>query len=235
MFSTTQWTVVFRAAQEASGADRPAMNALLDKYWQPLYAFARQQGLSVSDAEDATQSFLSEMIQGDLLAKADPAQGRFRTYLLTAWKRFLIDQHRREHRLKRGGGIDITSIHVDRAEQYWNTIAHRQLQPDHLFHVSWALGLVDESIARVQGEYQSSHRIATFEALLPFLTQPVEAADYESIAARLGITPGAAKVALHRFRHRFASTLREVVRETLDDDSELESEIAEILSILAKK
>ena len=94
LFKTTRWTVVFQAAKEESGAGRPALSEIIQKYWRPLYFYARQQGLSAADAEDATQGFLTGIVEGKLLDAADPAKGRFRTFLLTAWKRYLVDLHR---------------------------------------------------------------------------------------------------------------------------------------------
>lgn len=234
MFSTTQWTVVFRAAHEKTGAGRPALSTVMKKYWRPLYVFARQQGLSSVDAEDATQAFLSELIEGDLLEKADPAKGRFRTYLLTAWKRFLIDQHRAERAAKRGGKVIVQSLQTSLAEQHWRSLAIEQAPPDELYTSSWATGLVDETIRRLKLEYMNG-RIAMFDELLPQLTVPVDQGVYTEIARKLAITEGAAKVALHRLRQRFAKTLREVTAETIEDPAELNTEIDELIRVLAKK
>jgi hypothetical protein len=55
-----------------------------ERYWNPLYFFARQQRLRAQDAEHVTQEFLMQMIEGELLSLADPALGRFRSYLITA-------------------------------------------------------------------------------------------------------------------------------------------------------
>ena len=87
------------------------------KYWNPLYFFVRQHGLGAQHAEDATQEFLMRLIEGELLSSTDPALGRFRSYLLTAWKRFLIDRHRSENRIRLGGPIQRIAIHSDCGEE----------------------------------------------------------------------------------------------------------------------
>ncbi len=79
MTFTTSWTIVFQAAGRDS-SDNQALGRLMERYWQPLYFFARRRGLSAADAEDATQAFLLELIEGNSLAAADPAKGRFRAY-----------------------------------------------------------------------------------------------------------------------------------------------------------
>jgi RNA polymerase sigma factor (sigma-70 family) len=234
MFTTTHWTVVFKAAKEDSLSGRPALNAIVLKYWRPLYFFARQRGFSPSDAEDATQSFFSELIEGELLHDADPARGRFRSFLLTAWKRYLVDLYRGQSAQKRGGQCSIQSLDLAQGEQAWSEIADPHRAPDDVFLSSWAKELIDEAMERLRTEYESSHRGHLFRELLPRLTAPADATVFNAVAKSLDISPGAAKVALHRFRHRFAQTVREVTNETLEDPSDLEQEISDLLAVLAK-
>ncbi len=73
---------------------RPALAEIVRRYWQPLYSFARRRGYSSEDAEDATQEFLSNVISGHLLESADPAKGKFRAFLLTAWKRLFFEHNK---------------------------------------------------------------------------------------------------------------------------------------------
>jgi len=237
VLTTTQWTLVFRAAQEDRKSDRPAMSQLIEKYWQPLYFFARRQGLSSADAEDATQSFLAHLIEGESLASADPAKGRFRTYLLTLWKRYLIDRYRSENSQKRGGDVQVTSLYCGDVEAAWLSYATSNKSasdPDRAYYEEWASTVVRTALAHLKSEYSQSHREATFSALLPFLTAPIQGDRYQDLATKLSTTVGAAKVALHRLRLRFAQTLRQLVQETVDDPDDLEAEIEELKRHLEK-
>jgi RNA polymerase sigma factor (sigma-70 family) len=237
MFTTTQWTVVFDAAKEDSKTSRPALNALLDKYWKPLYFYARHTGLSASDAEDATQSFMTELVQGSFIEKADPARGRFRSYLLTAWKRHLIDMDRTQRRQKRGGDVSMTSIYCERGESEWlarASVQTQQADPDQFFVEEWATNLVREALTRLEREYGTSQRGAIFQSLKGFLTVPIEQKTYEAVAKENGLSAGAAKVALHRLRQRFAQTLREVVQETVDDPEDVQSELDELFASMRR-
>src|SRR3954464_1480565 len=104
-FPITRWSVVLQARLENNPArSRGALEELCRQYWFPLYAFARRHGHSPPDAEDLTQSFFAELLTTQLFNDADPAQGRLRTFLLTAFQRRLFDQHRHDHAQKRGGG-----------------------------------------------------------------------------------------------------------------------------------
>ena len=109
-FTTTHWSVVLRAGQTATASDREALGALCRAYWRPLYAFARRLGQTPADAEDLTQGFFARLIEKNDLADACREKGRFRTFLLTAFKRFLANEWDRQHAQKRGGFQPALSI-----------------------------------------------------------------------------------------------------------------------------
>ena len=95
-FQTTSWTLIVRA--RASRAD---LQELLSVYWSPVYAYLRRRGHDPHDAADLTQGFLSEVVlDRGFVERADPARGRFRSFLLSALRKFVIDEHRR---VRRGG------------------------------------------------------------------------------------------------------------------------------------
>jgi RNA polymerase sigma-70 factor (ECF subfamily) len=52
-----------------------------------------------------------------------------------------------------------------------------------------------------------------------------EATSYSTIAAQLGITEGAARVAVHRLRRRYRELLREEVAQTLSDPRQVDEEM----------
>lgn len=232
-FASTQWTLVWQAAQEDSQSGRPALGEVMRRYWGPLYSFARRHGLSTEDAEDATQDFLGRILSGDLLARADPARGKFRAYLLTAWKRFLIDEYRRNNAQVRGGQKQILSLDFADGERRWLELAAKEQDPDRLFNRLWADSLLAEVRERLQTSYIQRGQLRLFEALMPCLTHKLDADRVNEIARELDLTPGAIKVAMHRLRSRFGETLRETVRETIDDPVELDAEIAELISVLS--
>ncbi len=234
-FATTQWTLVWNAAKEDVKHGRPALEELIRCYWHPLYSFARRQGLRCEDAEDATQEFLSGVVRGDLLRSADPAKGKFRTFLLVAWKRFLIDDFRRRQTLRRGGDVKLLSLDFGTIEQRWLELESREPDPDRLFTLSWANSLLDEVRGRLQASYSRRDRSTVFAALIPHLTETLTKPDYDRLANELSLSPSAVKVALHRLRQRFGQTLREVVLETLDDATEIDAEIAELRSVLSDR
>ena len=60
-----------------------------------------------------------------------------------------------------------------------------------------------------------------------------QAIDYASVAARLDLSEGAARVAVHRLRKRFRELYREEIAQTLPDSAELDAELRYLAGILA--
>jgi RNA polymerase sigma-70 factor (ECF subfamily) len=81
-FEPTRWSLVLRARAEDTAQRHTALSELYAGYWSPLYAFLRRSGRSPDDARDLAQEFFVRLLDGTLLAAADPAKGRFRTLLL---------------------------------------------------------------------------------------------------------------------------------------------------------
>ncbi|MFO0941809.1 MAG: hypothetical protein U0930_13725 [Pirellulales bacterium] len=231
-FATTQWTLVWQAASDDSNHSRPALEHFIQSYWQPLYYYARQNGLSLTDAEDATQEFLSEILDGKLLSQANPIKGRFRSYLLTAWKRFLVDEYRKAGRQKAGGNLRRWSIDTAASESGWQLLASRNQEPDRAFTLAWANSVLAQVQQQLSKDYLDRGRQSLFQILWPMLTQPLDAAEYDRLAKHLGMSASSVKVAIHRLRQRYGETLRAVVADTVDDASEVDRELAELLEAL---
>ena len=60
-----------------------------------------------------------------------------------------------------------------------------------------------------------------------------EGVPYRDIASALGMTEGAARVAVHRLRRRFRDLLREEIAHTVDGDAEVEEELRFLRQTLA--
>lgn len=231
--ATTQWTLVMRAATEDSDHGRPALEQIVQRYWKPLYSFARQRGFSSSDAEDATQEFLSNLLDRQWLKKADPAKGKFRSYLLTSWKQFLIDQYRREQRQRRGGGMKKFSLDVVAGERVFQIASAQHPSEDRSFLLAWANNILEVARQRLTAEYTQRGNLSVLQSLGPYLTTPIDTAAYQKLAVELSISSSALRVTLHRLRQRFGETLREVVRETVESPEDVDQEIYELLEVLS--
>jgi RNA polymerase sigma-70 factor (ECF subfamily) len=238
VFPITRWSVVLQARENGDPEhSRAALEELCHQYWFPLYAFARRRGQSPADAEDLTQSFFAELLTSRLFDVADPAQGRLRTFLLTAFQRRLADQHRREHAQKRGGGLQPVSINLDAAEDRFRTELADNETPESAFELRWAVALLDAAMSLLEQEYIAAGKQTHFEALRPFLTAAqAHGEGYEQLAAKLSISKVAARQAVHRMRERFRQVLRGCVADTLREPTPaaVDEELAALKMALAR-
>ncbi len=104
-FAATRWTLVLRAKGEDTAA-RAALSELCAAYYAPVVAFLRPRSASDDAARERAHAFFAQVLEGRALTGADPARGRFRSYLLGALKHFLADARDRSATAKRGGGIE---------------------------------------------------------------------------------------------------------------------------------
>ena len=95
---------------------RESLAELCNAYWYPLYAYIRRRGYDAEKAKDLTQDFFARALEKGLFGEADPARGRFRSFLRKVCADFLANRHDWEHARKRGGGLTIQSIDAAGAE-----------------------------------------------------------------------------------------------------------------------
>ena len=79
-------------------------------YWPAIYAFLRRSGCEREHAKDLTQGFFAHLLEVNLLQKANPERGRFRSFLLGSLRFFVSNEEAKARALKRGGGFEITSL-----------------------------------------------------------------------------------------------------------------------------
>jgi RNA polymerase sigma-70 factor (ECF subfamily) len=228
-FETTRWSLVLRAGQGTE-----ALETLCARYWYPLYAFVRRAGHAEHDAQDLTQAFFARLLEKRWLQDADPQRGRFRTFLLTALKRFLANEWDRERTLKRGGAAAVVAFDALEAETKFQR-EQPSLLDDHLqFDRRWALTLLEQTLRRLEAEWRDAGRAAEFESLRGCLTSERGSFDGRQAAAALNLNEGALRVAVHRLRKRFREIFREEIAQTLADAADLDAEVRHLVDVLAR-
>jgi RNA polymerase sigma-70 factor (ECF subfamily) len=238
---TTRWTLVFDAARTGTPQSRRALEALCGQYWYPLYAFVRQQGYGADDAGDLTQEFFLRLLARNDFAAADPSRGRFRSYLLGALRHFLSDQRDRRAALKRGGdrptspvgpaGLEGCADWPGAERRYAAEPAH-DLTPQALFDRRWAMALLGEVLRLLKAEMQGQGRGDLFQALKESIGGGDDGRPYRELAASMGMSEGAVKVAVHRLRRRYRELLRQQIARTVADPEEVDDEIRDLFAAL---
>jgi RNA polymerase sigma factor (sigma-70 family) len=232
-FATTRWSVVLHAGRSGSHA-RDALARLCRTYWFPLYAHVRRRGFPAQDAEDLTQEFFARLLARQSIAQADPARGRFRTFMLTALNHFLADEWERVRAEKRGGGREVLSLDMAHAENRFLQVTDPAAPPDRMFDREWALAVLRTVLAQLEAEYVKAGKADLFAVLKPTLIGTRDSQPYAELAAQLGRNENAVKVAVHRLRQRYRERLKAEIADTVASDDEANAEMRVLLQALAQ-
>ena len=233
MFLATQWSVVL-AARSGSAGRREALEQLCATYWPPIYGYLRRRGKPPADAQDLTQSFFLHLIESDFLDRPDPAQGRFRGYLVGALRYFLGSHHERENALKRGGQATFLDWSELDAEGEFAALGQGSPDPADVFDTSWALTLLGTALRQLGQEQTGADRARRFAVLKPFLSATPSRGEYDQAALALGTSRTNVAVWVHRLNQRYAELVRLAVAATVRDASEINEELRHLLAVLRR-
>ena len=230
-FATTHWSVVIAAGDSAPGAEQ-ALQSLCQAYWYPIYAYVRRRGHSVEDAQDLTQEFFVRLLRQKSVSRADPERGRFRTFLLTSLKHFLINEWTKANRQKRGGGCQFIYLDADETESRFQREPADERSPDKAFDRQWAKVLLALVLTQLERDYESSDQGRLFSELIFFLTGDSGADSYQQLRQRLGLSESNLKVTVHRMRRRYRDLLEAEIRRTVADSDAIADEMRSLLDAL---
>ncbi len=234
-FVTTRWSVVLSAGRKDSPHADAALETLCRAYWYPLYAYVRRLGHSPADAQDLTQEFFAQLLACNWVAAADRKRGRFRSFLLLVFKRFLANQWDKARALKRGRRIQFVPLPLDTAEtRYARDEPADTATPEQVFEKQWAFTLLDGVLQRLRAEYEQDGKAALFEALKACLVGSRESHPYAVLATRLGMSEGAVKVAVCRLRERYRQRLKQEIAHTVASPAEVDAELRHLFHVLAR-
>ena len=233
MFTTTNWTVVLSAGQVGSLESEAALSALCQTYWYPLYVFARRCGQNSEDAQDLVQGFFEKLLEKNYLKVADPEKGRFRSFLLSAFKGFMANEHDRAHRQKRGGQQIIVSLSHPETETRYRAEPADQMTPEKAFERRWAITVLNLVLTRLEAEFAELGKAQVFAELKIFLTGEKSEIPAAELGRRIGLSDGALRTAVHRLRKRYRELLREEIGRTVGRPEEIDEEIRQLFATLS--
>lgn len=232
-FSTTRWSRVALANDPVSPDSRVALERLCQDYWPPLFAFALRQGRDRHTAEDLTQAFFSHFIERGYMRAADRTRGKFRTFLLTCFEHFLIHDWGKNRAAKRGGQFTLLSWDEHRDALESRAASSTDSPPERYYDREWALAVMERALAKLQDEFAASRRERHFAVLGRFLSNEAEPGEYAAAGEQLGLADRAVKLAVHRMRRRYGRLMREEIRETVADESDVEDEMRYLVELVS--
>lgn len=231
-FATTHWSVVLQAGQPGAPGYQQALETLCRGYWFPLYAYLRRHGYDNHQAEDYTQAFFCRVLEKQVLRLADSKRGRFRSFLLATLKNFLADERDRARAQKRGGGRKLLSIDFNQAENQYALEPADRLSPEKLFDKSWALTVLERTMACLKTELAGKNKKELFDHLKIYLTAEKGSIPYRDTAAELNMTEAAVRTAVHRLRRHYRKSLRDEIAQTVTTEDQIDEEIDDLFAAL---
>lgn len=232
--TSTHWSLVDLARSKDGVHYRQALTQILERYAPALRShLVFRHRMTRDRADEMLQGFIAGKVLDDgLIAQADPARGKFRTFLLTALENYVRSELRREGAQKRrpadGPALDIEGF---------PDLPGRNVPMEHVFDVNWARGVLAEAIERMRSQCERSDRQAVWKVFQKRLLGPIldgsAPVPYEELVAEMGFeSPSQASNTLITAKRLFARTLRAVVGEYADG-AVINQEILELREILS--
>ena len=233
-FDSTRWTVVLEAAQSRAPGGPEALARVCARYWQPLYGFARWRGYGPEDAQDLVQGFLAHLIERRALRRVERSKGRFRSFLLASFQKFMANETRRAGAEKRGGRAEVLPMDWQDEEHRLRIEPPDPLTPETLYDARWALLLLWRATGQLEREQAAAGKGAAFQTLKAFLggEGARENVSYEGAARALQVGVPAVKTLIHRLRQRHAQLVRAEVERTVEDPEDVEDELRSLREAL---
>lgn len=229
-FPDTSWGLVL--ATRDPWRERRAFATLCQGYRTPVYASLRRRGFAAPDAEDLVQGFFLHLLEHGTVARADPARGRFRSFMLGSLRWFLANTLEYQQAAKRRALQSALGLeHADK-ELATRHDAAADATLELQFDREWALALVANALDNLRSEYARQGHARIYDALRATLDPHRPAPSYASLARRLDSNEGAVKVAVHRLRHRFRAVLRAEVARTVAGAREVDDEMRYLRHVL---
>jgi len=232
-FLTTHWTLI-QDIKSDQDKDRALIGLMLERYWKPIYCYLRRKGYDNESAKDLTQGFLHEVVLNrDLVRKADRTRGRFRTLLLTALNRYLVNMKERESTRTRIPPDKLVSLNMADPPELSNMMT--ESNPEDFYHYVWLSALLDQVLSAVQASCQQDGLKTHWKIFEDRVVRPIlqgsESPSLSEVCQKHSIQDEKkASNMLVTVKRRFHGALREYVQTTVASEKYAQEELTEIFN-----
>jgi RNA polymerase sigma factor (sigma-70 family) len=212
------------------------LEALVEGYWKPVYKYVRVRfRTEAEDARDLTQSFFTWLLEGDTLARYDPAKARFRTYLRLCLDGFVANARKAAGRLKRGGGRVLLPLDFEGAD---GELRRHEVPDgadlDEYFHREWVRALFAQAVDALRARCEAAGKAAHFRLFQRYdLDEPGTEGrpTYAQLAGEFGLPVTQVTNHLHWARRQFREVVLARLRELTASEAEFRSEARDVLGV----
>lgn len=205
----TDWSLIRKAAGRDDNLERDrAWARLIARYRTPVLRCVRRCLRDELGSEDATDDFFTYLFERRVLPKVHRGQGRFRCYVQGVVRRYAL-QLRRD---RAPGGDDPEDLDLGYVEV--GTQVEREEE------LAWADALLEHALERLRSATgRDADLICRFYGLRG--QQPTSGLE---LARRMGLSPNALNVALHRARERLHEAIVAEIKLIVSDAPSLHLE-----------
>ena len=235
-FPETRWTLVSLAGKSQTVRSLTALNELLRQYCPALKThLTRHLKVPPERADDLIQSFVTEKILvKDLLKRVHRGKGRFRSFLLKSFSNFLVSEIRKDKAQKRAPH-SAANVSLSEYEDYVAVTP----ETDVGLNKAWAQQVIAQALDRMRSTCESKGRLDIWGVFEGRILDPIlsnsEPVSYEDLAERFGFAaPLQAANALTTAKRSFKQALDRTVADTVADDTHIEAEVADLMTILSE-
>lgn len=237
-FLTTHWSLI-DGVKEHTDKDRALIGLLLERYWKPVYCYLRRKGYDNEQAKDLTQDFFHEVVLSrSLIERADQSKGRFRSFLLHALNKYLVDERRKETAQKRIPQAKLVPLDISNPPVLPQKIS--QLEPEQCFDYAWKTDLLERALAELKqwyfGRKMNTHWYLFRDRLLRPSLDGVDAPAFSQLSKQYGIEDETkASNMLGTVKRQFQKILTKHVHQTVLSGDVAEAELGEMFKFLKKE
>jgi len=238
VFFTTHWSLIQGVRSSDEDGKRTLIGLLMNRYWKPIYCYLRRKGYNNEQAKDLTQGFFHEVVlERHLIEHADAAKGRFRSFLLMALDRYIVNVQEMEmarKRMPRGRLVPLEMVEPPELPQ-----SLMRSTPEDTFSYAWISGLREHVLEQVEAKcYEDGktvHWCIFRDRLLRPIIERIDPVSINELCATHGIDDSA-KVSnmIVTVKRRFQASLKQHLRESVISNEYVEGEVEEIQRFFPK-
>lgn len=234
-YPATRWSLVARASALEATTRTTALDELLRAYLPVLRTHCvAHLRLPPHRTDDLLQSFIAEkVLEKNILAQADQDRGRFRSFLLKSLTNYVISDARRRS-AKRRNPSPSQMVGIDEVPR----IAANARTRENDFDEAWGRQVLAQTIDRMCQECSASGRPAMWRVFAYRVLDPVlhskPPMPYAELVEELELrSPAQGANLLLTAKRMFVRLLREVVRDTVLADADVDAEIDHLKAVFS--
>ena len=238
VFLTTHWSLIQGIHSKKKDGNRALIGLLMNRYWKPIYCYLRRKGYNNEQAKDLTQGFFHEVVlERRLIENADAAKGRFRSFLLMACDRYLVNVQQMEVAQKRKPKGRLVPLDIIEPLELPHSLMNSN--PEDTFRYTWISDLLERVLEQVEAKcYEDGktvHWCIFRDRLLRPIIERIDPVSIKELCATYGVEDSA-KVSnmIVTVKRRFQTTLKQHLRNSVISDEFMEGEIEEIQRFFPK-